>query len=84
MSNEYAMGEMAGQLAIGNRVANDLTGVINSVTNQDMKAFWVAMEAVVDTLLAAGVDREQLLAGLMAKAVPEELLELRPYAQRAA
>lgn len=75
MIEQYSMGEQAGQLVLANQIANDLTGVIHAVTNQDMKAFWVTMESVVATIVAAGVDREVLLAGLMAKIVPAELIE---------
>lgn len=83
MTDQYAIAEQAGQLVLANRITNDLRGVINSVTHHDYKAFWVAMEAVVESLLAAGVDREQLLSVLMAKEVPEELIAQRSYAHRA-
>lgn len=75
MTEQYAIAEQAGQLALANKVANDLHGVIHSVTNQDMKAFWAAMEEVAESLIAAGMDREQLVSGLMAKTLRKEHIE---------
>lgn len=72
MTNQYATGELAGQLTVAHAVANDLEPLIRASLNQDIPAFWDSLDALLTTLLHFGVDEQRLVEAIMKTTIFED------------
>lgn len=61
MTDQYATGELAGQLQAANQIANELDPLIRAAIDQDLPAFWDSLDVLLTTLLHYGVDEERLM-----------------------
>lgn len=72
MTDQYATGELAGQLQAANQIANELDPLIRAAIDQDLPAFWDSLDVLLTTLLHYGVDEERLMNTILKTRIFEE------------